>query len=275
MGKRIICYRPSPNVHCFSLTGGKCELQCPHCMGKHLRAMKPTLTPKELSVAFRTAQVNGAGCILLSGGFGMDGRLPVSSFIETLAQAKMETGLKVEAHLGLLDDQEVERLGRAGVDAFLLDIVGDQNTIDHYLGGTWRIEDYARVIGAAKKWIPTVAPHVLIGVEGGNVKGEYKAIDIAASARVDSLAILALVHENLEVNIEEVEKVMQYARDRMRSHLTLGCMRGSGKMRLSLEKMAVALGFDGIANPAKETVEYAKSLGLLIVEKEGCCVFAP
>jgi hypothetical protein len=237
--------------------------------------MKPTVTPEELSEAFRNAQIEGARCVLLSGGFTRDGRLPVSGFTDALAKAKRDTGLKVEAHLGLLGDQEIELLGKAGVDAFLLDIIGDQGTIDDYFGGTWRVEDYERVIKAANGCMPTVAPHVLIGVDGGHVKGEYRAIDIATRAGVDSLAILTLTHSSFVTGFDEIEGVMQYARRRMKSHLTLGCMRGSGRGRLALEKLAVELGFNGIANPAKETVEYAKSLGLLTVEVESCCVFEP
>jgi uncharacterized radical SAM superfamily protein len=52
-------------------------------------------------------------------------------------------------------------------------------------------------------------------------------------------------------------------------------MRSRGRARLALEKLAVDLGFDGIANPSKRVVEYARSKGLSLVEVDGCCVFTP
>jgi hypothetical protein len=236
--------------------------------------MRATATPQELEDAFMRARTEGAKCVLISGGFDRKGRLPISSFITSLAKAKRETGLRVEAHLGLLDAQDFEILGKAGIDALLLDVVGDQGTIDGYLGGTWRVEDYARVLKTAKVWIPSVSAHVLIGVDGGQIKGEYKAIDIAAR-EAGSLAILLPMEKSQAPEGEETERVMMYARDRVRSHLTLGCMRGIGRGRLAAEKLAVELGFDGIANPAKETINYAKSRGLATMDVEGCCTFAP
>jgi len=39
--------------------------------------------------------------------------------------------------------------------------------------------------------------------------------------------------------------------------------------------LAIDMDFDGIANPTKESMEYAKSKGMIPVEIEDCCVFIP
>jgi uncharacterized radical SAM superfamily protein len=50
-------------------------------------------------------------------------------------------------------------------------------------------------------------------------------------------------------------------------------MRSRGKERLALEKLAVDLGFDGIANPTREALDYARSKGITVVEVDECCAF--
>ncbi|MCX8169778.1 MAG: hypothetical protein N3D72_01680, partial [Candidatus Methanomethyliaceae archaeon] len=113
----------------------------------------------------------------------------------------------------------------------------------------------------------------LIGVDCGRIKGEYNAIDMVERANVDALSILTLVQGNYE--FEDLVKIMKYARDRYKGHLTLGCMRTKGRKRFLIEKIAIELGYNGIANPSVEAINYAKNLGLEVKELLGCCVFTP
>jgi hypothetical protein len=275
MRGKIFFYRPSPAVYSISITGGYCQLQCGHCSGRFLSGMKASTTPGSLVRSFIKAKEEGARCILISGGFTKEGKLPISGFMDALREGKRKTGLTVEVHSGVVEDREIESLGRAGVDALLLDVIGDQETISDYMGGTWKVKDYERIMRTAKRWIPVVAPHILVGVSNGEIKGEFNAIDMVAKGKVDALALLTLMEEENAPRIDEVKKVMEYARKKVKADLALGCMRSKGRGRLVLERMAVDLGFDGIANPSKRTLEYARSKGLSVAEVEGCCVFTP
>jgi hypothetical protein len=275
MKDRIICYRPGDSVYSISITGTFCELNCGHCSGRYLSEMKAGEDPKSLIGAMLKAKEGGAKRVLISGGFNKEGRLPIAGLMDALREGKRRTGLSIEVHSGVVTEQELDALADVGVEALLVDIIGDQETITDYLGGTWKVEDYQRVLKTAKGRIPIVAPHILIGVSDGQVKGEFHAIDMVAEGRVDCLAMLTLMDQYGTPRLDEVEKVMAYARQKVKATLNLGCMRERGKVRLALEKLAIDLGYDGIANPTNEAMEYARSKGVEPVLVEDCCVFNP
>jgi len=273
----IYCYRPSPAVYSISITGSSCELQCGHCSGRYLSDMKTAKTPAGLLEGFESAKKAGARCVLVSGGFTREGKLPIGGFVDALREGRRRTGMRIEIHSGILNEGELKELGEAGVDALLLDVIGDQETITDYMGGSWKVEDYRRILKETKALLPnvTISPHILIGVSNGMIKGEFNAIDMVAEGKVDSLIICTLMDEYGTPSMEEIQKVMRYARKAISVHLTLGCMRSRGKERLSVEKLAVNLGFDGIANPTREVMDYARSIGMQVVEVEECCAFLP
>lgn len=275
MTGKIICYRPGDSVYSISITGTFCELNCGHCSGKYLSEMKAGKDPKSLIDAMLKAKEAGAKRVLISGGFNREGRLPIAGLTDALKEGKRRTGLSLEVHSGVVSEKELDALADVGVDALLVDIIGDQETITDYLGGTWKVEDYHRVLRTAKDRIPIVAPHILIGVSDGQIKGEFNAIDMVAEGRVDCLAMLTLMDQYGTPRLDEVEKVMAYARQKVKVQLNLGCMRERGKVRLALEKLAIDLGYDGIANPTNEAMDYARSKGVEPVLAEDCCVFNP
>ncbi|MEM1573651.1 MAG: radical SAM protein [Candidatus Methanomethylicaceae archaeon] len=261
----IISYRPK--VYSISITGDKCSLMCEHCKGVFLKNMKYAFTINEILRAFQNAKNKGMKFVLISGGFDKYGKLPISNFLNIIKKAKEETGLIVEIHLGLYKNLEEVK----GIDAILLDVIGSQDTIKNYIKGEWNVEDYEFVMKEAKKFIPLVAAHILIGVDNGKIKGEYNAIDMAIRANVDALSILTLINGGCK--IEDIKNVMKYARDNYNGHLTLGCMRTKGSMRLIIEKIAIDYGYNGIANPSNESIIYAKNLGLEVKEVLACCAF--
>ncbi|MDD1775730.1 MAG: radical SAM protein [Candidatus Methanomethylicus sp.] len=273
--KKVIFYVPSPAVFPISITGKRCELGCPHCDGKFLESMNPATMPPDVIRAFDTAKAGGAKCVLISGGFSRKGKLPIEGMISAIREGKARTGLKVEVHSGVVEDSTIKALGQAGVDALLLDVIGDDITISEYLGGRWSVADYRKVLKSAKEVIPVIAAHVLIGIDRGKIRGEYNAIDIISEANVDSCALLVLIDEVVPDPME-VERLMTYAREKLTNlHLTLGCMRGKGSNRQLYEIMAIDIGLDGIANPSRETVEYALAKKRQIINENGCCFFCP
>jgi len=274
VSRSITFYRPSPAVFPVSITGGRCELNCPHCEGRYLEQMERASMPPDVIRAFDKAKAGGATCILISGGFTRRGRLPVEGMINVIREGKERTGLRVEVHSGIIEDATIDALAKAGVDALLIDVIGDDQTIAEYLGGRWSVADYRRSLASARaSSIPVLAPHVLIGIDMGRVRGEYSAIDIIAEANPDACAMLVLT-DAAAPDEAEVEKVLEYARDKLKCHLTLGCMRGRGVERSKYEKMAVNIGYDGIANPSPETEQLVTAAGIEIIWKDGCCIFA-
>lgn len=269
--RSVSFYKPSPTVQPVSITGSACELDCPHCRGKYLKGMRAAITPEEVIEAFLQAREQGAKAVLISGGFTRGGSLPVRGLLAAIREGKRLTGLAVQVHSGITDEAGAMELGAAGIDAVLLDVIGDDVTI-RKMGGGWSVGDYARTIRLLRETVPVVAPHVLIGA-GGSVEGEYRAIDLIASAGVEAAAMLTLMDGGLP--IEEVSAVMGYARRKIDAHLSLGCMRERGRLRPVLEKLAIDYGYDGIANPSGATVEYARSQGIASVTVSGCCVFSP
>ncbi|MEJ5293129.1 MAG: hypothetical protein WHS82_05990 [Candidatus Methanosuratincola sp.] len=272
--RRIFFYRPSPAVVPVSITGSRCELDCPHCRGRFLSGMAKASMPTDLIRAFIAARRSGAIRLLITGGFTRSGKLPVSNMISAIEEGKKRTGVKVSLHGGLLDKGTMERVAKAGVDTLLLDVIGSQHAVTCYLGGDWGLKDYKDALANAKACFPLLAPHVLIGIEQGRVIGEYSAVDMIAEADPGACAILVLT-DGETPDPAEVEKVMGYARDRLKLHLTLGCMRGRGRSRVMYERMAVDLGFDGIANPSQETLDYAEGAGLEFLFVDDCCVHRP
>jgi uncharacterized radical SAM superfamily protein len=275
MKRKIICYRPGDSVYSISITGTFCELNCGHCSGRYLSEMKSGTDPKSLIEAMMKAKEGGAKRVLISGGFTKEGRLPIAGLMDALREGKKRTGLSLEVHSGVITEKELDALADVGVDALLVDIIGDQETITDYLDGTWKVEDYRRVLKTAKDRIPIVAPHILIGVSDGLIKGEFHAIDMVSEGRVDCLAMLTLMDQYSTPLLNEVEKVMAYARQKVKVKLNLGCMRERGRVRFALEKLAIDLGYDGIANPTNEAMDYARSKGVEPVLTEDCCVFNP
>lgn len=274
MGKRIIFYRPCPSVMPVSITGSRCELDCPHCKGKYLSGMAKATMPPDLVRSFLAAKGAGAKRILITGGFTRAGRLPVEPMLSAIEEGKKRTGLGISMHAGLIDNSLMKRLRAAGVDTLLMDVVGSQETIESYLCGGWRVEDYRLVLRAAKENFQLLAPHVLIGIDRGNVKGEYVALDLIAEVKPGACALLVLMNGDTP-DEGEVRKVMEYAREKIKSHLTLGCMRGKGRARTAYEMAAISLNFDGIANPSQEGMEYARKEGIDCVRSDDCCVHPP
>lgn len=240
-------------------------------MGKYLTGMRAAVTPDGVVGAFLEARGHGAEAVLISGGFTRRGSLPMGKLLAAVRKGKVMTGLAVQIHPGITDEAGAKELGAAGVDAALLDVVGDDSTIRR-LGGDWGVDDYARTLRLLQTNVPLVAPHVLIGV-GGSVEGEYRAIDLIASAGVGAAAMLTLVDGG--PSLGDISAVMEYARGKIDAHLSLGCMRARGRMRLMIEKFAVDYGYDGVANPLRATVEYTQAQGVRGVPLRGCCIFSP
>jgi uncharacterized radical SAM superfamily protein len=157
-------------------------------------------------------------------------------------------------------------------------VYGSEETIREVLGLDARPEDYFRVIeDLESSGASVVAPHLCIGIHGGQLKGENAAIERLKKVKPDILILISLIPtKDTEYRSvprpdkEMVRSVIRKARaDLPDTKLLLGCMRS--KLDRSSEFEFVEAGLDGIVLPASSTVDRLKSCGYTIRKRSVCC----
>lgn len=263
----------------LSITGDRCDLQCEHCRGRLLASMIPVPTPERLIRECTGLASRGIRSVLLSGGCDRSGRMPWERFEEALRRVKEKTGLFVSAHAGLADSRTARVLRRAGVDQVLIDVVGDQETLREICRLEAGPEHVLHSLQALRDEGLSVAPHVICGLHRGMIRGEKRALEMIARSEVNPETVVFCSLMRLpgtpswtwpEPDVAEVGRLMAEARFLLPRVLqSLGCARKRGDRRL--ERFALEAGFNRMALPGDETVEYALGLGLDVVLHESCC----
>ena len=261
----------------FSVTGAQCECRCAHCNAGLLQSMADVNTTEKFIAHVDKAA--GAGCtgILVSGGSGPDGAVPLLSHIDGIAYAK-KRGLRVIVHTGLLDQETANALKSVHVDQILLDVIGSEKTIRSVYGIEKTPDDYLASMRCCKDAGLEMAPHLVIGLDFGIIEGEYNAVDLIHRAGAENLVLVVLVPKRgtkmagiLPPSLPEILDVFRYASETLTyCSISLGCARPHS-YSAALEKAAVDLGFASIAYPHGETIHYAKENGLEPFFFEECC----
>ena len=263
----------------ISVTGNACALNCKHCGGKVLQTMHPALTPTELYTLGVKLKRNGAKGCLVSGGCLPDGSVPLDVFVPTLARFKRELGLTVFVHTGILGEETAFALKEAGVDAALIDVIGSEETVAKVYNLDVSVADYADSLAALARAKLSVVPHVIVGLNDGNLDGELAALQMIAQTKPSALVIIAFmpIHgtemsETPPPRPIDIAKVAACARLMFpQTPLVLGCMRPKGKSRGETDVLALKAGVDGVAFPSEAAVEYAKTQGFETVFSSYCC----
>ena len=270
----------SSSFAALSVTGIRCECRCAHCDASLLHSMADADTnEKIISLADKLAD-SGCTGILISGGSGPDGSVPLMSVAEGIGYAKRR-GLKVLVHSGLVDQNTAYALKSADVDQVLPDVIGSEKTIRSVYGINKTPEDYFNSMLCCKNAGLKIAPHLVIGLDFGKIEGEYRAIDLVSQVEAENLVLVVLVPkrgtkmaDTVPPPLAEVTDVFRYASDVLKKcRITLGCSRPRVYSE-ELEKAAVDLGFASIAYPHEETIRYAEMLGYKTVFFEECCSIA-
>ena len=272
------CYYPGRDFPAVSTTGGACALDCRHCSAKYLEGMVPATSPDEL-LGFAHALCEGGGeGLLLSGGSDSAGCVRLEQFVPAIKEIKATTPLMINVHTGLAGRAELAALVDAGIDAFSVDVYGDDETIREVLGLQATAEDYFSVLetlsdlGAAR-----IAPHLCIGIRGGKLSGESAAIARLARMSPKTLVFISLVPTKGTAfayvgapSGDDVVSVIKDARSALPdTRLLLGCMRS--RRDRSWEPDAVLAGLDGIVLPSDSTVRMLTSMGFRLRRKGVCC----
>jgi len=283
-GKRYETERYRNTPHRFaslSVTGHDCDLMCDHCRGRLLLGMRPATTPESLLEKGQALIAQGCEGVLISGGAGIDGAVPLEPHLTAIAQLK-SWGLRVIVHTGLLDRATAEGLKSAGIDQVLFDVIGDAVTIRDVLHMDRTPDDYARALATLRELEIPVAPHIVAGLHFGQLRGELRALDIVRQAGADVLVIVVLrplrhtpMADVAPVTPEAVGRLVAVARLLNPDvPLTLGCARPSGPAKVEMERRAVLAGVNGLAYPDPRTVRLAEELGLRVSFVERCCTLA-
>lgn len=258
-------------------------LQCDHCQGQLLRHMRPLGERESLFAACQELSRRGARGVLVSGGAGPGGAVPLTPLAEDMARIKAELGLKLLVHTGLVDAAQARALSRAGVDGALLDVIGSAETISrvYHLGAT--VEDYRRSLSLlAEHGVPSM-PHIVLGLDYGRWLGEVAALEMVAAFPVAALVLVVLTPlEGTPMEgvapppVAELAAFFHRARAALpTTPILLGCARPLGEVKVAIDRAAVDAGLDGIAYPAEGIVRYARRRGRQPVFSEMCCALLP
>jgi len=278
MNRVLDCYYPGKQFPSVSTTGRSCSLSCKHCSGRYLEGMVPATDPEELLSFARALSKAGGEGFLLSGGSDGTGRVRLERFVPAIKEIKATTTLRINAHIGLTPPEGLGDLVDSGIDAFSVDIYGDDETVKEVLGIDAKAKDYVAVVkGLMDSGAPVVAPHLCIGLRSGTLGGEMSALRLLEPISPATLVLISFIptkgtaYESCPPpNGKDIVSVIRSARSILpHTRLLLGCMRS--RRDRAWEPEAVLAGLDGIVLPSTETVKMVSTLGYTIAKKDICC----
>lgn len=263
----------------ISLTGNRCSLKCRHCDSHYLDHMFDGSNGRLKSLAHSLAR-NGANGILLSGGSLEDGSVPTYMQAEDIKEIKKDTNLKISAHTGIVDREKAELLSKY-LDMALVDVVGDNETIHDILGLPASVQDYENTLKHLSSFGIRLAPHIIVGLHNGELKGEMHALQIVRQFNPEVVVIVVFIPTKgtacegaAPPRIEDVVKVITKAREMFEVPLSLSCVRPGGRYRSMLDKYAILSGIDRMAVPSRAAYKTACDIGLNIIEiPKMCCSY--
>jgi hypothetical protein len=249
----------------ISLTGSACALRCAHCNGHYLQHMRPIWE----------GDFSASRSLLISGGCDPQGRVPVMEHLS--AVARFREGRRLNWHVGLINEEEMRALAPL-VDVVSFDIVGDAATAREVYGLDLDLDDYLRCLAMIRRHAPVI-PHLTIGLRGGRLSGELRALEALAGLDLTALILIILIPtpgtayaDCPPPALDDVAEVMLTARTALPIvRLTLGCMRPHGAYRQAVDELALHAGLNGIVNPTLRAERLATALGLEITWGDECC----
>ena len=258
----VLAFIPSKKFPAISITGSKCWLMCTYCMGRYLKGMIHVYSPEELLKIAEYYAEKGAVGLLISGGFTHEGKLPFKPFIKTIEEIKRKHDLIISVHTGLVNKEEAIMLKEAGVDIIDYELVLDNTIIKNMKHLNKTINNYIHSYEILLEYGPPyIAPHILVGLNNGEITWEYEAVDYLAENSPYIVILLIHIptpntplHYSKIVNIKEFVDYAKYVRRRIRGEISLGCMRPSRLKKILDSKLIELKLIDRIVNPRPETI---------------------
>ena len=168
----------------------------------------------------------------------------------------------------------VNRLGYIG-----LIVIGDDDTIREVYHLNKRVEDYEETLWMLKEMGHHLAPHIIIGHHFGEIKGEWRALEMVTKIGVETIVLVIikplLTTEKSLMKIprpEETSRISAIARILNPSiPIRMGCIRPAHPWKAEMEKGFILSGVNTVTYPLQGTIEFANELGLEARFIEMCC----
>jgi len=256
-----------------SVTGTSCALNCAHCGGHFLQGM---LSLPRLMERWQRGEELPWTSLLVSGGCDPEGVVPVARHLDQLRE--LAARFKLNLHPGLVDEKTARLIGQVA-SAVSFDLILDGDTIAEVLGLSCGPQDYLRVYRQLRRY-SRVFPHLVVGLKGGRLRGEYRVLEALADLGAEALVVIVFfpvpgtAYSGCRPpEVEEVARLLATARLMLpRLPIYLGCMRPAGSYRARLDALAVRAGVNRLVLPAPPARELARELGLEVAWRRECCV---
>jgi uncharacterized radical SAM superfamily protein len=242
--------------------------------------MIPAEHPEAFLQVADQLRLNGAQGMLVSGGADRSGEVPLEKFIPSIKALKGNNPqFKVIVHTGLIRREIAKALQEAGVDQILIDVIGNNDTIREVYHLNKRVEDYEQTLWMLKEMGHRLAPHIIIGHHFGEIRGEWRALEMVTRVGIETIVLVILKDLLLDEEnhfkvptLEETTKIPAIARILNPDiPIRLGCIRPAHPSKAAVEKGFIDSGVNTIAYPLQGTIDYAKEIGLDTKFVEMCC----
>ncbi|MFQ6127872.1 MAG: hypothetical protein ACE5QW_03095 [Thermoplasmata archaeon] len=234
--------------------------------------MIPAEKPSHLWKLASKLQRSGGTGFLLSGGCDKRGKVPIRDFARVLRRIKRETDLLVNVHPGLAGRDEVDILSSAQVDAVSVDVIGSEKTLREVYNLEYGIADVETSLRLFQEASLPLTPHICVGIHGGQLVGESKALYMVSENEPRALVITALLpvpgtpFETVRVEGSHIVEFFRECRkDLPNAPIVLGCMRPRNENWL--DEVLLREGIDGIAVPLPATLRDSGGKDI----KRACC----
>jgi uncharacterized radical SAM superfamily protein len=211
----------------------------------------------------------------VTGGCNIRGEVPLAENFDTLL--RLAQRFKLIVHTGLIQEETIKMISPF-VQAVSFNLICDEGTIREIYHLERSVEDFIESYLTIRKYVKVV-PHITIGLYRGRIAGEKKAIEFLESIGVEAVVFNVLIpapsteYSKLEPpSLIEVIKILEEAKERLRSSIFLGCMRPGGEYRRRIDQAAIQLGIDRIVMPSRSAVRFAEKNGFKIGKREECCI---
>lgn len=280
--KKINFFITSEYFPSISVTGTSCRLMCKHCKGKLLESLIPAMTCADLEKKALMLHERGAKGLLITGGCDEKGRVPVEKLAPALKKIKEKTDLILIAHTGFISKYEAILLKNSGLDGIGFDVLGDMATAREVYGLSVTEEDYTESLRAISDSGIMLFPHVCVGLHFGELKGEFRALELMKGIKPVSVIITGLMPVPgtpmacIRPKPSDFGKVIARAIKMFPDiPIVLGCAHSSGRARREIEKIALMHGVNGIASPTMCTIGFVREKGYDINYYGTCCGLIP
>ena len=272
----LTLYQPGKDFISVSVTGTTCSLNCTHCQGVFLKHMVPATVPLRLLDLAKDIEAEGGIGMLVSGGCDSNGKVPLADFYDTLARIKDETSLILNTHTGLVDEEDIQGLKKAGVDIISIDVCGSEEAVKNVYGLDAGPQDHNAMMSRLEDAGLNYVPHITVGLDSGGPSGEMEAINMIASFSPRMVEFNALMrtpgHDTARLeDADYFSRVLEYASSTFSEDIMIGigCMRPRD-MPLPIDLIRGG-GVKAIAMPSRKLISWLGTEGIEFRERDGCC----